>query len=166
MYLRPFKVLPQLISSAFLDTAFSLLPLQLPIGLYLKIPSHKISSAQNLVLNIPTISKSRRSKSLQGTKSLLSKPLQSQNPFAQNLYRVQNPFSQNPYNLKIPSLKIPSGYKIPSPKIPSGYKIPSLKIPSGTKSLLLKSLLGTKSLLDSKFQFVKYELSRLSREKK
>ena len=49
----------------------------------LKISSLKISGGYKIpTLKTPTISKSLRSKSLQGTKSLLSKSLQSQNPFA------------------------------------------------------------------------------------
>ena len=94
----------------------------------LKIPS----------LNIHSISKSRRSKSIR-----------SQNPVAQNPFvlkipslkihsisksrrsksiQSQNPVAQNPFGLRIPSTQNPFHFKIPSQKINYfGYKIPSLK---------------------------------------
>ena len=87
------------------------------MGLYLTIPSHKISSVQNPRRIIPS------HRNPLGSKSPRTKSPSSQNPLAQNPRwrkipafsksprakspRSQNPLAQNPQVLKIPSLKIP-----------------------------------------------------------
>ena len=99
--------------------------------LCLKIPQHKIPSAQNLVLNIPSAN------AFLGTKSLLDK----------KSLRAKSLLEQNPFWNKIPSLKIPSEYKIPLHKITFGTNSLRSKYLQDTKSLLdTKSIFGTKSL--------------------
>ena len=122
---------------------------------------HCVSAlSQNPVAAFPVGSKSRRSKSIQVSKSRPQNPFDLKIPslkipsFSKSRrsksIRSQNPVAQNPFVLKIPSLKIHSFSKSrrsksirsqnPVAQNPFDLKIPSLKIHSVSESRRSKSI--------------------------